>query len=244
MRLGVTKRKGGAVSTRVLKASGVAMAVFAVVLVPTSYAFASTPHIFFNPTNGSYAGYTNGGVPAAATLSVKFTLPNAGPCTATDTGIAATILLTETSGAVTGAGLIFGCQSGVARYMAAIEDNNTGFGVGFIPVPGDVIKMVATESGGASTVTVKDMTQNKTTTVNGGGATNSTFLVGMDQVFGNGVDPVPDFGTLTFKHVKLNGVGITGATAYDYENGSDIQISTGALNAAGTKFTETFQNAT
>jgi hypothetical protein len=218
-----------------MSATGVLAAIGAVTPAPIALAAAPTSLVAANTTTPDFAGYMGTPAPSGATITAKFTVPSFDPCGPQE-GAAAEAGLIDSKGNSAAGAVIFGCQNQTFFYIPVIQADNTSNDPKWPVGGGNVITISASEVAGKATVTMKDVTLGKSKTITGldSGASDSKFYAGMSVYDNPSPLPIPSFGQLTFKHVLLNGSGITGAAAYDLESGSDIQIQTGARTPRAT----------
>jgi hypothetical protein len=102
-------------------------------------------------------------------------------------------------------------------------------------------------SGTATKATLKDVTQAKSVSKTGVGGTPGEVLDGITNVpsMAGTPLPIPKFAPVTFSAAKLDGKTpkAAGAVALNLVKGKTVQILTGALNATGNGWTETFKHA-
>jgi hypothetical protein len=133
------------------------------------------------------------------------------------------------------------CNNGTASYRGSFvygsSNAPTMTSWTFTPHVGDKLKLKITTGATFSTV-VKDVTHPATSSVSGvcSACGGSEANVSMD------IGPVPPFGTVTWKNVKVNGATLAASspTAYQDVNGSDVLITTSPITSGGTSFTNTF----
>jgi Peptidase A4 family len=185
---------------------------------------------------------------APATGMVNFTLP-ALTCDDTDAGVVPNLLFTNfTSEDFTGGGVYVQCLGGAPTYSAYEEINNN---YSFITPPlaaGDKIRVSISTSATATSVTVADTTTNATVSVSAKGPGDGGSFTGAsvgDVKIGSPGLPIPQFTTLTFSGLKINGAKVPVGDAFtpaDMYDGTTLQILSGKLSGGG-KLTTTFVHA-
>jgi len=225
-------------------------------LLPVAAAQAAVPAARYNgfgantALTASYqAGYIVGAASLTTTQSAgeTFAVP-AVTCAKKESGIAvASLLFTKKS--VTGAGVFVECDKKTAGYFAVLVINGVSTEASFTPAPGDSVTISTSESTTASSASLTDTTQAKTATASGKGNKKlEAAFDGIDSLVNSSTGatlPVPDFGTASITAGSLEGgtVAASGAEAINMETTTVLQITTGALNAGGNAWTETFDAA-
>jgi hypothetical protein len=144
--------------------------------------------------------------------------------------------------------LFVGCHGGKARYFPSLVINGTLTEYATTALAaGDTIKVSTKVTTAATTVKVTDVTKAVTKKLTGPGASSSAAYSGDSDWFNNGtLLGVPNFGTLTFTHCLINGTAMARAHPDQYQRVSSsgtVQIATGALSKAGTKFSTHYKHS-
>jgi len=231
--------------------NGGVVAVFAVFgLGPSSVASADIPHGNTpsiprgNTPSPYFAGYQ--AHVAAKTVTIEFKIPTI-KCTSTASGIIAYFQLTNpmTHDASSG-GIYIICSNGLPTYFSAAGINNHFSSLTQTLRPGDTVQASINASSTATTVIIKDLTTNGTTSATvsgpGGGGSFTVAAVGMSEV-GKTPEPIPPFSTVTFADISINGLKLNALGnlhVTDLYKGTTLQVRTGPLSTTGNSFTATF----
>ena len=189
-----------------------------------------------------FAGYE---VAAAATqASVTFALPTI-TCSTETAGITAfTELDNFTTNDFTSGGVTMTCTGGRASYVVVAEINNTFYDSAEQVAAGNLIGVELQASSSSTTVTVRDLTNDGSTTDTvsgpGGGGTFTSVSFGTNGV-GSPKTPPPTFGSISYGAAQVNATNIGavgGLTGYAwYTKGSPV-VTTSVINS-GNAFTTT-----
>jgi hypothetical protein len=223
---------------RTVTVSGVALAMFIATAAPASAAAHSH--------SPNFAGVGLNVTPTSG--AVTFTLP-ALTCTPTDAGIVPNLGFTNfTTNEFTSGGVYVQCVSGAPTYDAYEEINNNYSFLTPTLAAGDAVHVTISVTASKTTVAVADVTHRATVsaTVNGpgGGGSFTGASIGDVKIGSPGL-PVPQFTTLTFSGLKINGAKVPRADTFtpaDMYNGTTLQILSGRLSAGG-KFVTTFEHS-
>jgi hypothetical protein len=218
-----------------------------IALVPVSASASVQPRVNV-PTSPNYAGWL---VPVGNKQSSKlsasttFKVPNV-TCTTTDDFVVPGVGI-PTSSSIIASGVAVGCQGGVPFFTAETDINGVVTQLPVVVHPGDKIITTLSATGGATTGTFQDVTQDFKQSIKGDGGKGTGSCVGIDgdEEGGGGDPPVPDFGKVVFSSSTINGKPISAATAVRLNmatSGGVVQIKTGALTKSGKGFTGTFAN--
>jgi hypothetical protein len=196
-----------------------------------------------NATNKSEAGYV-ASAPASSKVIDHFTVPTIA-CGQAQQEMAVGAFVGGSAG-TSGATVVTVCPGGgsTGGYVA-LDLVNGGItqATTWSPASGDHMVATVKESLTATTVTIKDVTQQQILTASGPGQTNSLILWGVAPFTTSGVlSTVP-----TFKNIKLTSATLNGATVsasrgapVDLEETTVVDIHTGPLSL-GKNFTETWK---
>ena len=144
--------------------------------------------------------------------------------------------------------LFTGCVNGKAINYPALVINGNEVDYPASPLPaGDVVKLTTTVTTVGTTVQVTDVTTGATKKRTGTGASASAAFIG-DSAWSTSTGTllgVPNFGTLTFTHCRIDGGALAIALPYQYQrvnSNNIVQIATGALSA-GTAFATYYKHS-
>jgi hypothetical protein len=143
---------------------------------------------------------------------------------------------------VSTAALAMRCDAGKAQYVAAAEAGHKLGLAPFVPAAGDTIQVSAAESSEASSVSIIDLTQNKSLTEAGTGDLVQGAVWGMQSNKSNA--SIPTFTSVAFTGT-LNGAELAAPVALPFNlmsGGKTLQIETSALSGTPTGWTETFEH--
>ena len=208
--------------------------------------------VFNNGTSPGAAGYVITTAPASANGKVKITVPSITGCTPSSTvtsGIAiGAFVFTSTSASAAFVEAV--CYSGAPAYAGVLVVNGVQTVITtFAPKPGATVTLKVSESATATKVKLTDVTTGKTQSASGTGGTNVDVFEGVDALDNSSTGaqlPNPDFSTITCSGGKIDSVtvGAAGASGINEQtSGGTLQILTGALNAGGNGWTETYEHA-
>jgi hypothetical protein len=150
------------------------------------------------------------------------------------------------------AGVFVGCNEGKILYFPAFTLNGTARNFHNLKLhAGDTVVLKASVQATGTTLSLVDKTTkgvNKTLTGKGHSSTIGPWAA--DSAWVNfsegGVDPVPNFGKLTFSHALLNGQpfgNASGLVQYNRQRHSTLEISTGPFESNQETFTTVYHHA-
>lgn len=148
------------------------------------------------------------------------------------------------------AGVLISCPGGgvsTPTYKASYLYGTRIKGAGFRVTPGNTVTATADWQMNRFTLTVDDVTKNKTASTTGLNSVSFAehFLWGVDTITSSGTtEPIPTFTAVNFTNGSVNGqtVQASGAQPYDLAiGGTTIDIHTGTLNATGDGWQEIWE---
>jgi hypothetical protein len=137
----------------------------------------------------------------------------------------------------------FNCDGGTLLEESEVGINGS-FGTSISVSPGDTIEASLSESGTATTGTIKDVTTGGTEQVVGSATTSDyTVFIGDTGPSQFGVSGVPTFSKVKFTQAFVNSqyLGDGSAAQYNLRTSHDLQITAGPLSL-GDAFTTTFKH--
>jgi hypothetical protein len=216
---------------------------------PAYAATASWSAATANGTSRSEAGYALGPAPASASASMTFSVPRL-VCPASGLlGIAPGAFIFTHSGStasLSGATVFVVCQNGTTFYQAETIVNGKLTALPVAVARGDKVTTTVSVSATKVSVTLNDATRHLSYTRTGTGTTPVQVLDGIDSLnSGTTQLGVPNFGSLVFSSSSVDGKTLKAAAAkaIDRKSATHVEITTGTLDATGTRFTETFRHA-
>jgi Peptidase A4 family len=238
------------VSVRTAVASGViAVAAVGVSVVPAGAGGASQYAPAANATSRVEAGYALRPAPAKASASTTFSVPKLA-CPATGLlGVAPGAFIFTGSGSaasLSGATVFVVCQSGSTFYQAETIVNGRRTALPVSAARGDKIVASVSVSTTKVSVTLNDTTRHLSYTLTGTGNMPAQVLDGIDALDSGSTQlGVPNFGSLGFSASTIDGKTLVAAAARALDRSSltHLQIKTGARDATGTRFTETYKHS-
>ena len=203
--------------------------------------------------SSTFAGWeTNGAPMTGATMTSTIVLPKL-KCGAEPHAIAPGVgaYFAANFRSFSSAGIFVGCNEGKAKYFPAFTLNGHNHNFPKLRAhAGDTVVVKASLQPTGTTLSVKDKkTKSVHKTLTGAGhpmalapwAGDSSWV----SVGEGGLEPVPNFGTLTFSNTLLNGMpfGLAGPTQYDRYKKSVLQISTGDFQSDNKTFDTVFHHS-
>ncbi len=229
---------GGVVATAIATGALAALSVAAPVA-------GATTTIGSNANFGGYAGLLATKGTTSTTLVSTFKLPTLN-CTATpstasylyeEAGLGGGIDTGAKSWSLAIATVAEQCDKGAPVYAGAVLAGSKFDLLSVEPAAGDTIQVTATESSAGSTVTLTDVTKDKSLTESGAGAAVQIYAAGIVPTKG----VVPTFTSVPFT-ASLNGADLgSGAAGYNLTNGGTTLVSTSAFSGTPSAWTETFK---
>jgi hypothetical protein len=225
-------------------AAAVAAGALAALSVSAPVAGATTP-IGSNANFGGYVGLLSTKGTTSTTLVSTFKLPTLN-CSATpssasylyeEAGLGGGIDTGAKSWSLAIAAVAEKCSEGAPAYAGAVLAGSTFDLLPVEPAAGDTIQVSATESSAGSTVTLTDVTKDKSLTESGAGAAVQIYAAGIVPTKG----VVPTFTSVPFT-ASLNGADLTsGAAGYNLTSGATTLVSTSVFSGTPSAWTETFE---
>jgi hypothetical protein len=180
--------------------------------------------------------------------ATTFTVPSVSCSDATTGMIDGTGVFSSISNWVSAGGVVVECSGGVLTYSSQVIINNVMTTLALTPAPGDTVstdvEVTSTGgTGGSTSVTVDDATQNYSNTTTASGGMVGTYMsVGIDALrdYTTGdAYPPPSFGGLNFSNSSIDGMSLaaSGATPISRVSSSgQLEIYTGPIDASGDGF--------
>ncbi len=180
--------------------------------------------------------------------ATSFTVPSVSCGEATSGMIDGTGVFSSVSNWVSAGGVVVECSGGVVTYSSQAIINNVMTSLALTPAPGDTVstdvEVTSTGgTGGSTSVTVDDPTQNYSNTTTASGGMVGTYMsVGIDALRDyetNEVYPPPSFGGLNFSNSSIDGLSLaaSGATPISRVSSTgQLEIYTGPIDASGNGF--------
>jgi large repetitive protein len=201
-------------------------------------------------TNGNGSDRSTGtpDQPTTYSAATSFTVPSVSCGDATSGMIDGTGVFSSVSNWVSAGGVVVECSGGVLTYSSQAIINNVMTPLTLTPAPGDTVstdvEVTSTGgSGGNTSVTVDDPTQNYSNTTTASGGMVGTYMsVGIDALrdYTTGdAYPPPSFGGLNFSNSSIDGKSLeaSGATSISRVSASgQLEIYTGPIDASGDGF--------
>lgn len=218
-------------------------------VTPAHAATASTYTDAANGTSRSEAGYARRLAPATSSASTTFLVPRLACPASGLLGAAPGAFIFTHSGStanLSGASVFIVCQNGTTFYQAETIVNGKVTALPVTAARGDKVITTVSVSATKVSVTLNDATRHLSYTRTGSGTTPVQVLDGIDSLNSGSTQlGVPNFGTLVFSSSSIDGktLGAAAAKPIDRKSATHVEITTGSLDATGTRFTETFRHA-
>jgi hypothetical protein len=215
-------------------------------------AHAATASPYADPANGasrSEAGYALGSAPATSSASTTFLVPSLACPASGLLGVAPGAFIFTRSGStanVSGASVFIVCQNGTTFYQAETIVNGKITALPVTARRGDKVITTVSVSATKVSVTLNDATRHVSYTRTGSGTPPVQELDGIDSPNSGPTQlGVPNFGSLIFSSSSIDGKTLRAAAAkpIDRRSATHLEVTTGTLDATGTRFTETFRHA-
>ena len=180
--------------------------------------------------------------------ATTFTVPSVSCGEATSGMIDGTGVFSSVSNWVSAGGVVVECSGGVVTYSSQAIINNVMTTLALTPAPGDTVStdVEVTSTGGTggnTSVTVDDPTQNYSNTTNASGGMVGTYMsVGIDALrdYNTGdAYPPPSFGGLNFSNSSIDGLSLAASGAEPISRVSStgqLEIYTGPIDVEGDGF--------
>jgi hypothetical protein len=210
------------------------------------------------PTFRAYAaGYAVRSTRSGFSVRATFTVPKIS-CRGRFTAFAPSVTVFTSSkhrfSDSSGPSLFIGCYQGRARYFPELVVNGStrNYLHGSEARPGDKVVLYVSETRRRTIVSARDQTRHFTRSLSGHGSGSITFpeVADYDWLRSGTVQPVPNFGSLRFTAVKINGKRLSAFSAlarYDmYSRGSGggtLNVATGPISSGGEAFRTTFKHS-
>jgi hypothetical protein len=223
-----------------------------VIPLPGAVDYAGVALITNGPGAASNVTPDNSTVYSAATT---FTVPSVSCSDATTGMIDGTGVFSSISNWVSAGGVVVECSGGVLTYSSQAIVNNVMTPLTLTPAPGDTVstdvEVTSTGgTGGSTSVTVDDPTQNFTSMTTAPGGMVGTYMsVGIDALRDYNTDevyPPPNFGGLNFSNSSIDGMSLAAAGAQPISRVSSngqLEIYTGPIDASGDGFGQLLEPA-
>jgi hypothetical protein len=193
----------------------------------------------------SYPGSTSEGVSGA---SATFVMPSISCASSSDSEwLLPGIWVYDGGGNLTEqVDVNFNCNGGGLYEQAVICVTGADCDASLTIAPGDAVVASLSESGTATTGSIRDLTSGGTAQVIGSATTSDgVVFVGDDGPALFGVTAVPTFSpAIKFSRVQVNSqyLNAWGPSQYNLKSNKKVQIATGSLTSPGDAFTTTFKH--
>jgi hypothetical protein len=212
----------------------------------TTLGLAASAHA--NTGSTTFAGYIDSLSAGHWKISATMIVPKV-TCTAGENREILAEIGVESASTPSHVGLVLGCVNGKVTYQPYLELNgSTAYTTASMMRAGDVLKLTVDLTAGASesivdtTHTYKDTRQSPQ-----GEMVSSPFVGDLARSFNGALSGVPNFGTLHFSAVLVNGAPLGSSSSLaSYNRVSStgtLQIATSALASNKEAFTTTFKHA-
>jgi hypothetical protein len=216
---------------------------------PANAATAAVHLAAANGTSTGQAGYFLAKAPASASAVSTFVVPKI-TCNKTASGMAPAAIVFTASGLAAAAGVVAQCSGGTASYLGVLLAGSASTATTFTPAAGDKVTATVTSSASATKATLKDVTQTKTQSLKGSGATNASIFLGIDTLANSSTGatlPIPKFAKVPFSAAKIDAktVKAAGGKPFNLVTSATppvVEIATSALKSTGNAWTETFKH--
>jgi hypothetical protein len=222
--------------------SSVLVAAIAAGLAP-GVAAATAPPTSKSTTNAGYSF----DVTSSSTVTATFNVP-ALTCTSTTQGIGPYVSLENSANQYSYPWLLAECVNSIPVYLGNLTLNGNNSVLGNPVAAGDLIHLSVSMTSKATKITFADATTGVSGSETGPGATSTFGFVGIGPIYDSSTDAldgVPAFGHLAFSGVKVGGKTLASTTPVRYNRAttSVVQVATGSIGAAGTRFGLTFKHS-